>query len=59
MCGYSCTGCGKCGKKTVLNSGSFKIPGKCPACGELNSPTSRFCKKCGFVFEVPVNETEK
>ncbi len=43
MCGYLCTGCGKCGI-TKLRTRPF---GTCFACGHVNKPTDEVCVKCG------------
>ncbi|MDR1013589.1 MAG: hypothetical protein LBL86_01230 [Coriobacteriales bacterium] len=47
MCGYGCSGCGRC-------QGGFEtkiVPrGYCEECKTFNSPSAKVCKKCGAVI---------
>lgn len=43
MCGYLCTGCGKCG----MTKPRIKPFGTCLICGHANKPTDEVCEKCG------------
>lgn len=43
MCGYLCTGCGKCG----VTKPRVKPFGTCFKCGYVNEKGATQCKQCG------------
>lgn len=49
MCGYLCTGCGRC-KGKMRGSRSF---GLCFSCGHENAPGATACSQCGAMLVTP------
>lgn len=49
MCGYLCTGCGKCG----TTKPRVKPFGTCLKCGHANEPGTERCTECGAALVLP------